>query len=252
MIRHVVDDLYQLGETVENQYGFEAVRIYVMMNDGAPTLIDCGSHLHKESVMGELNQLLGDSIPSHIFLTHSELPHAGNIASVAEQWPDIKVIVSNVMLPYIEVLPVLPLEQITQVVPGTKIDVGNGRTIECVSALLKDQPGSHWIYDSLTGTLFTGDGFGYFHGEDATDKFDDELEGGVPVSEFESYHKLAFRFLEWIKPDKLNADLDAMFGNRKVNVIAPIHGSAIRGDVAGHLGRVKTALANVHEGYHGA
>ncbi len=250
MIRHVTDDLYQIGEYVENEYGFEAIHIYVMLNDGRPILIDCGSHIHRESVMAELDEVVGDSVPEYIFLTHSELPHAGNIAAVAEKWPSIKVIVSNVMLPYIEVLPVLPLEQMTQVVPSTTIQSPT-RTVEFLSALLKDQPGSHWIYDSRTQTIFTGDGFGYFVPESAVGALSDEISGGIATQWLADYHRVAFRFLQWIKPDRLNADLDTMFGNRPVSNIAPIHGGVIRGaeQVQVHLGRLKTALAAVNQAY---
>ena len=248
MIRQIVDDLYQIGEHVETGFGFEAVHSYVLLNEGRPLLVDCGSHLHRQQIMSELDTLLGDSEPECILFTHSELPHAGNIASIARRWPGIKVFVSNVMLPYIEVLPVVPLEQMFQVLPGTRMDLPT-RSIEFVDALLKDQPGSQWIHDSRTETLFTGDGFGYFHSADAMDRFSDEIEGGVTTLQFQNYHHIAFRFLRWIEPDRLNADLDRMFANRSIKVIAPIHGSAIRADVPLHLDRVKEALAASHASY---
>ena len=84
MIQHVKDDLYQIGEHVQNEYGFEAILTYVLLNEGNPILIDCGSHIHRESVMAQLSELLGNTTPEYLFLTHSELPHAGNIAAVAE------------------------------------------------------------------------------------------------------------------------------------------------------------------------
>ena len=248
MIRQVSDDLYQIGEHVANEHGFEAIHIYVMLNEGAPILIDCGSHIHRDSVMGQLNELIGDTVPEYLFLTHSELPHAGNIAAVAEKWPNIKVIVSNVMLPYIEVLPVLPLEQITQVVPGTKLTFPN-RTIEFVDALLKDQPGSHWIHDSRCGALFTGDGFGYFNEKAAIGQLGDSAEFAISQQAFEQYHKIAFRFLRWIQPDRLAIDLRKMFAKRNVQVIAPIHGNAIRGDIDTHLNRLIESLAAVKKSY---
>ena len=248
MIQHIKDDLYQIGEHVQNEYGFEAILTYVLLNDGNPILIDCGSHVHRDSVMQQLDEVLKGATPEYIFLTHSELPHAGNIAAVAERWPDIKVIVSNVMLPYIEVLPVVPLEQITQVVPGTKIEFPT-RTIEFVDALLKDQPGSHWIHDPRTGTLFTGDGFGYFNGESAIDQLVETADDGVSQLAFEQYHKVAFRFLRWIRPERLAVDLRKMFAKRNVQVIAPIHGNAIRGDVQIHLDRLIGALTAVKESY---
>lgn len=248
MIRRVVADLYQIGEHVETSFGFEAVRTYILLNGGRPILVDCGSHLHREEIMSELHSLLGDTVPEYLFLTHSELPHAGNMASVAQKWPGIKVLVSSVMLPYIEVLPVLPPEQMIQVKPGSQIELPL-RTFEFVDALLKDQPGSQWIYDSLTATLFTGDGFGYFHPSDAIDRFSDEIEGGITAAQFQDYHHVAFRFLRWIEPDRLNRDLDHMFRRRTIDVIAPIHGSAIRSEIPLHLRRIKQALAGAQAEY---
>lgn len=248
MIRHVTDDLYQIGEHVAGEYGREAVNVYVLLNEDSPILIDCGSHLHKTSIMAEMDEVLDGRTPSHIFLTHSELPHAGNIASVADKWPGIEVIVSNVMLPYIEVLPVLPLSQISQVVPGHKIECPT-RTIYFIDALLKDQPGSQWVYDSRTEAIFTGDGFGYYTNDSHVGQFGDEIDGGIAVSQFEAYHKTAFHYLRWIKPDLFNADLDKMFGRRPISVIAPIHGNAIRAEVPLHLDRMKTAIENICNSY---
>lgn len=248
MIKHVTDDLYQIGEHVAGGYGREAVNVYVLLNDDRPILIDCGSHLHNTSIMAEMEQVLAGRAPEYIFLTHSELPHAGNIASVAEKWPGIHVLVSNVMLPYIEVLPVLPLSQISQVVPGHTISYP-GRTLTFVDALLKDQPGSQWIYDSRTQTLFTGDGFGYYTTAARIDRFGDELAGGVAVEQFAAYHQTAFHYLRWIKPDRFNADLDRMFANRPVSVIAPIHGNAIRAEIPTHVDRMKAAIEQICSSY---
>ena len=248
MIRHVKDDLYQIGQNVSGEYGSEAVHVYVLLNGGRAVLIDCGSHLHREPIMAALEQVLDGATPEYLLLTHSELPHAGNIAQVSDRWPGIQVIVSNVMLPYIEVLPTVPLENVTQVVPGTVIAFPN-REIHCLTALLKDQPGSHWLYDTATETLFTGDGFGYYHSAENHNKFSDEVADGVQVEQFAAYHKTAFRFMEWIKPARFAKDLDVMFGNRPISIVAPIHGSAIRGDIDAHIARLKAAIEVCHDSY---
>lgn len=45
-LRHVVDDLYQMAKVVEGADGWhEAVRVYVLLNDGCPLLFDSGSHI---------------------------------------------------------------------------------------------------------------------------------------------------------------------------------------------------------------
>ena len=242
MLRHIVEDLYQIGECVEGEGGHEAVRVYVLLNNGRPILIDCGSHLHRAKLMAELDDLLAGAVPGHIFLTHSELPHSGNLQMVAEKWPQIQVWVSNVLLPYIELAPVLPLGQITAVIPGTIFEFGE-RKLEFVDALLKDQPGSQWLYDSVTKTLFTGDGFGYYHTPEQCELFSDEMEGGITVGQLRPYHHNAFRFLRWVIPERLNADMTRMFGKRDVQIVAPIHGNAIR-DVDVVVDRLQTA---VHE-----
>jgi flavorubredoxin len=248
MIRHVTDDLYQIRETVSGANRSEVVSVYLLLNDTQPILIDCGSHLHRDSIMAGLETLLDGRTPGHIFLTHSELPHAGNITAVVQRWPNIHCLVSNVMLPYIEVLPVLPLNQITQVAAGTNIDIG-GRKLEFVDALLKDQPGSQWIYDGRTQTLFTGDGFGYHSHFQESGHFSDEIPGGIRPEQFETFHYTAFRFLRWIKPERFNADLERLFQKRPVSIIAPIHGLAIRGDIDLHLTRLKDAIITICHSY---
>ena len=244
MIRHVTDDLYQISEIVSGQFGSEAVSVYVLLNGDQPVLIDCGSHLHRESIMADLDNVLEDRRPAYIFLTHSELPHAGNISSVVGRWQDIHCVVSNVMLAYIEVLPTLPLSQITQATAGSTVSVG-GRTLEFVTALLKDQPGSQWIYDGQTQTLFSGDGFGYHCPPEQSGRFSDEIPGGIQTEQFESYHRQTFRFLRWIMPERFNADLDRLFGMLPISIIAPIHGAAIRSDIDLHRVRLKEAITAV-------
>jgi flavorubredoxin len=248
MIQHVADDLYQISEQVSGSYGQEAINVYALLNDDRPILIDCGSQLHRQPIMADLDQVLAGRVPEYIFLTHSELPHAGNISAVVQKWPQIKVMVSNVMLPYIEVLPVLPLEQMIQVVPGTRLEFP-GRTLEFVDALLKDQPGSQWIYDYRTRALFTGDGFGYYHSAEMAHKFSDEIPGGIQEAQFREYHRTAFRFLRWVQPHRFNADLERLFQRRPVEIIAPIHGCAIRGDIERHLERVKAAINDICSEY---
>jgi len=248
MIRHITGDLYQVSEIVSGQFGSEAVSVYVLLNGDQPVLIDCGSHLHRESIMADLETVLDGRTPAYIFLTHSELPHAGNISSVVSRWPDIHCVVSNVMLAYIEVLPTLPLAQITQATAGSMVTVGS-RTLEFVTALLKDQPGSQWIYDGRTQTLFSGDGFGYHCPPEQSGRFSDEIPGGIQSEQFESYHRQTFRFLRWIQPERFNADLDRLIGMRPISIVAPIHGAAIRGDIDLHKERLKTAITAVCNSY---
>ncbi len=219
MIRNVTADLYQIGACVEGERGHEAVRVYVLQNEGRPIILDCGSQLHRAEIIADLDEVLGGAAPAYVFLTHSELPHSGNLQQIVERWPEIQVLISSLLLKYIELAPIMPLDQITTVDPGTTLELA-GRELRFVNALLKDQPGTQWIYDVRTATLFTGDGFGYYHSADACEQFDDEA---ITDEGLRDYHHDTFRFLRWVIPEKINKAFDEMFAHYDMQVLAPTH-----------------------------
>lgn len=245
MIRNVKDDLYQVGESVEGQDGIhEAVRVYVLLNDSCPLIFDAGSHIHRGEIMKDLKELLGDTIPGYVFLTHTELPHTGNLSSILKEWPETKLVVSSAILPHVELPWWVREDQIQYGYAGTNESYG-GRKISYSDAILKDQPGTHWMFDEKTGTLFTADAFGYLYPKEADLKFDDELDNGIPSEWFKNYHESAFRFLPMVSGEGVNQDIDKVFAKRKVNILAPTHGNAIRGNIADHIHRVKQGLLEV-------
>ncbi len=248
MMQNVVDDLFQIGECVVGRQVHEAVCVYVMTNRGQAILIDCGSHLHRQVVMEELTDVLDGAEPAYVFLTHSELPHSGNLQKIVDRWPDIQVITSSILLKYIEIAPIMPLDQIIPIAPGERRGFA-GRELRFVNALLKDQPGSQWIFDPQTGTMFTGDGFGYYHPPGSCALFSDQLEGGVPKEYFSEYHRHAFRFLRWTVPGKLNAAIDQLLAEYRVEIIAPTHGNAIRGDIPAHVEKLKDTITEICAAY---
>ena len=245
MLQQVVNDLYQVGESVEGSDGWhEAVRVYVLLNDGCPLIFDAGSHIHRDEIMADLRSLLGDTTPGFVFLTHTELPHTGNLGAIHRTWPETKYVVSSGILPHVEMPWWVPAEQICYGHPGTS-ELFGGRKISFSDAILKDQPGTYWLYDDATGTIFTADAFGYFFQADASQKFCDELDEGVPVEWFRLYHQSAFRFLSMVSSEKVNKDLERVFSVRDVRVIAPTHGNAIRSDVNTHLDRVCQSIEEI-------
>ncbi len=245
MIRHVVGDLYQIGESSVGEGGWhEAVRIYVLLNDGCPLIFDAGSHVHRGQIMAELHTLLGDTAPGYVFLTHTELPHTGNLSAILTAWPSAKLVVSSAILPYCELPWWVKEEQIMYGYAGTNAVYG-GRAISFLDGILKDQPGTHWMYDAQTGTLFTADAFGYMLPTNSETLFDDEHADGIPTDWLKRYHASAFRFLPQCDGNKVNADIAKVFAKRNVNVIAPTHGNAIRHNVAQGVARFNQAIMEI-------
>lgn len=245
MLRHVVDDLYQIGESIAGADGWhEAVRVYVLLNDGCPLLFDAGSHIHRAEIMADLKELLGDIAPGYVFLTHTELPHTGSLSAILQTWLNVKLVVSSGILPHVELPWWIKEEQVQYGYAGTD-EVYGGRRILFSDGILKDQPGTHWMFDQTTGTMFTADAFGYFFPKEADAKFDDELEDGVPKDWFREYHASAFRFLPLVYGKRVTADIDKVFSARNVNVIAPTHGNAIRGNVDQHVVKINQAILEI-------
>lgn len=245
MLRHVAGDLYQAGESVVGADGWcEAVRVYVLLNDGCPLLFDSGSHIHRGRIMEDLRELLGTTAPGYVFLTHTELPHTGNLGAIIRAWPDTKLVVSSGILPHVELPGWVMDDQVLYGHAGTS-GVYGGRTIGFLDAILKDQPGTHWMFDDTTGTLFTADAFGYLFPQEADTLFDDEIEEGVPMDWLKRYHESAFRFLVKSSATKANADFARVFAKRHVRVIAPTHGNAIRHNVRQCTTRLAQAFQEI-------
>ncbi len=245
MARHVRGDLYQIGESLCGEDGLhEAVRVYVLVNDGCPLVFDAGSHLHSEEIMTALQELLGDVAPAYVFLTHTELPHTGNLNVILDAWPDAKLVVSSGILPHVELPWWVKDDQIQYAYAGTE-GVYGGRHISFLDGILKDQPGTHWMYDATTETLFTADALGYLFPATADALFDDELEDGVPEEWLFDYHVSAFRFLPYVDGAKMMDDFHHIFRKRSIKIIAPTHGNAMRGDLKKLMRKFEHAVMRV-------
>jgi len=233
LIRHVASDLYVVGECVEGVLGHEAVRVYVLKNGKRPILVDTGSHLHREEIMKGLDEVLDGTPPEAVFLTHTELPHAGNVRAISQKWPRATAVVSSTIIPYIELAPVVELERIA-LAPIAEVAAFAGRDFEFVNAPLKDQPASQWIFDLKTKTLFTADAFGYYHAPGECELFEGEGGSAIRFGDLREYHRVAFRYLRWVIPGPLNDALDEVFA-RDVRIIAPVHGNPIMNDAKGYV-----------------
>ena len=245
MLRQVTEDLYQIGDSVTGSGPWlEAVRVYVLKNNGCPLVFDSGSHLHKNQIMAELKELLGDTAPAYIFLTHTELPHTGNIKTILDTWPNAKLVVSSAILPHVELPWWVTEDQVRYGYPGT-VEIYGGREIALMDGFLKDQPGTHWMYDRWTQTLFTADAFGYMIPPEADLKFDDELPDGIEMEWIRRYHAGAFRFLPMCRGNKLIKEMDSVLARQPVGVIAPTHGNAIRATVPQTIERFHQAVSEI-------
>lgn len=243
MHRFVGGDLHVVGECVTGARGHESVLVYLLKNRGRPILIDTGSHLHRRRIIEEIDEVLGGTDPEVVFLTHTELPHTGNVRAVMEKWPEILPVAPSLISAYVELAPVVELEKLVLAPVGRSASFA-GRNLDFVHGVLKDQPGTQWIYDQETRSLFTADAFGYFHKEGECALLSGERTGGISTEALYDYHVSQFRFLKWVYPERLSASLEKVFA-RKVEVIAPAHGNPITSDIPGHRAKLRQVLEQV-------
>ena len=235
MIRQVASDLYVVGECIEGEHHHESVRVYVLKNGKRPVLIDTGARIQKEGVMKSLEDVLDGLTPEVVFLTHGELPHAGNIRTIVSRWPTTTVAISSLTIPYMDVTRVAEKDykkEFAFTFLGTTDDFA-GRRLEFIGPALRDQAMSQWIFDPKTGALFCADAFGYYHAPGRCELFSDEEGGAIHEKDMLDYHRDAFQFLRWVNPAPVKDEMDKVL-ERDVKIIAPTHGNPIRSDIRGH------------------
>jgi flavorubredoxin len=93
------------------------------------------------------------------------------------KWPHVLPVAPNLISAYIELAPVVELERLVLAPVGNTATFA-GRQMKFLHGVLKDQPGTQWIYDPAEKVLFTADAFGYFHEEGDCDKLGHEMEDG--------------------------------------------------------------------------
>ncbi len=84
--RRIADGVYWLGGCLSAfGHGEEVhyhVSAYLVIGSERSALIDTGDPAHRETVMTQLAQALGDRTLDYIVPTHPEIPHAGNLPAL--------------------------------------------------------------------------------------------------------------------------------------------------------------------------
>jgi flavorubredoxin len=186
----------------------------------------------------------------YVFVTHSELPHAGGVGHILTRFPDAILCgeVSDLHLIFPQFA-----DRFLWSDPGDRFDLG-GRELVVIESVIRDMPYTRWAFDTKSHTLFAGDGFAFSHHHDA--KHCGHLTEDVPGLDIPHHMKsfaiAAFNYMEYIDIEPTLARLDALvFDELKAKLIAPTHGLPI-GDPEATLPAIREgfrrASSNVSEG----
>ena len=215
-----------------------------LIRDEKSLLIDTVAPRQQAAMLQALEFILGDQPLDYIWISHVELPHAGNAPAIQRRYPRAKI----VALDEGEHYALHGLAGAQLVSPGQAIALGQ-HTLEIVDALFVDHGLSMWAYERRTGLLFTADWAHNLH-EPARHEcflFLDEMEAGgyAPALHLDDVKVNAwfqFPWLRWTDPDKIARAVEQLFQRYDVKILAPSHGNVIRQNVGQYVALLQAAM----------
>ena len=147
---------------------------YLVQGTEGSVLVDTGAPSSWWAIEEVVERVLEGRPLTHLFVTHPELPHTGNLPRFVAKYPDLQVIgdVRDYHLFYPEVVPNLRATR-----PGDRFDLGGGHEFVVVEAMIRDLPNTQWGYAPRAKALFTADGFCYMHRPELDDEDPAHLPG---------------------------------------------------------------------------
>lgn len=244
MRRDITPDVTWIAESFEFEPDKQThVSVFLVETDEGHVLIDSGSHYHEEDILAEIRESVGDDELAGIVVSHADLPHAGNVGSLAEELGEFEVYCATAA-PELVGIPVT-----VNCSPGETLEIGD-HSFTFIDAPLADITDTVWVFDHESGTMFTSDGFGSYHHPDDADAVSAELDNSITAEQIYEYHRTMFRWLELVDPDRLAADITDLFERFDVEQIAPTHGNPIVGaDVEPYVDRFTDVLRDIVTSY---
>ena len=231
-------DAYSGSRVVD--YPFSAF----LIDDEKPLLIDTVAPKQKEALLQALTYILGDRHLEYIWISHIELPHAGNAEPIMRQYPGAKLVTLRGGDHY----ELHSLGDALQVDVGDILDLGL-HTVEMVDPLFVDHGLSQWLYERETGFFFSADWGHNLHEPACNECFmflDEMLAGSYTEELFVSDVKVnawfQFPWLKWTNPEEISGAIDALFQKYDIKIFAASHGSIIHQDANRYVGLLKEGM----------
>ncbi len=212
--------------------------------DEKSMLIDTVGPKQQDAMMEALAYMLGDKTLDYIWISHIELPHAGNAAVIKRRYPEAKL----VTLAGGDHYELHALDKAIQVAPGDVMTLGR-HEVEMVDALFVDHGLSQWCFERTTGLMFTADWAHNLHEPACNECFmflDEMLAGQYTHDLFVDDVKVnawyQFPWLAWADEDEIVTAVDRFFEQYDVKILAPSHGNIIRSDFKQYIPMIKEGM----------
>ena len=226
-------------------YPFSA---FLIVDERALLIDTCGPK-QRQPFVEALRHVLDGRPLEYIWISHVELPHAGNAPAIKKIYSDARIVTvaggENYQLH--------GLENAETVSPGDVLSLGR-HEVEMVDALFVDHGLSQWLYERDSGMLFTADWAHNLHEPARGHCFrflDEMMATGYDVDTLVDDLKVnawyQFPWLAWGNSEKILTAIDALFARYDVRILAPSHGNVIRQDVARFIPHIKEGMRRAVE-----
>ncbi|MBO0980088.1 MBL fold metallo-hydrolase [Microbacterium sp. SD291] len=232
------------------------VSAYLIVGETRTALIDTGDPAHRQRVLAQLDDVLGDRPLDYVIPTHPEIPHAGNLAALLDRYP--RAVVAGEVRDYHLHFPEFA-GRLHAVGPGESLDLG-GRELRMLPAYIRDLENTTWAHDSGAGVLFVSDGFSFIHdvpGPDDEDEpvhrpgqcrlFSGEMPEPPTVAQAAYGTGRALYWTRFVDVSDAFAAIERVLDEHPTRFIGPAHGNVID-DVDGMLRVSLAAHRAVYEG----
>ncbi len=208
--------------TTYNSYLIQADKI---------ALVDSSHEKFRQLYLDTLTGLIDPSRIDYLIVSHTEPDHSGLVKDLLRLVPQITVVASKVALQFLDNFVHQPFERI-QVKNGDRLELGQGHSLEFVSA-----PNLHWpdtmlTYDHGTQILYTCDVFGLHYCSDHL--FDEEL------SQIEEDYRFYYDCLMGPNARSVLAAMKRMDSLGEVALVANGHGPLLLHNRTELLSRYRT------------
>lgn len=215
-----------------------------LIRDEKSLMIDTGAPRQQANTLKAVEYVLGDKSLDYIWISHVELPHAGNAPALKRRYPQAQYMTVRGGEQYA----LHGLEGAQLMAPGEVINLGKHQ-LESVEPLFVDHGLSQWAYERTTGFTFTADWAHNLH-EPAKNEcfmFLDEMEtagysAALHCDDVKVNAWYQFPWLKWTDPDEVCTAIDAFFARYNTKILAPSHGNIIRGDMARYVPLIKEGM----------
>lgn len=241
--------------TVDGQVIHGHMSSFLVLGAEKALMYDTGGPQDWAIVQQSLREILGGRPLDFIVPSHSELPHAGNLARLVRHYPSVRVLgdVRDYHLFY-----PLIADRLASWPKHRPVDLGGGYTFTLVEAPIRDLDSTQWGYESSQRVLFVSDGFSYMHDGPAygldepahapgeCSLLSTELRGPLRL---ERAVFLAFAALYWARfldASGLFDQFEELVRRYPTRLVAPAHGNVID-DLGGIMPLMRQALEVVLE-----